>query len=264
MAKQSGLHQIKGKVGEHSYYQQTGVVGGLVRRINQGLSEKVKTAEAFANTRLNNAEFGQAGRISSVLGMFISPKFRPMLLPFSQSKMAKIVLESIKTDSASWGQRNLTTSTIPQVCCQALNSVSKNNFHNYGLSMSINDETSTLNILGRSEFRNKMLSIGASGCDFRVVACSPWIGTFVPGNNAYANSYARGLNFDSTYSNLLIDYELDLQYQFRSAPPQGWPAIYGNFFVIIVLPFKTLNGVNHYLQEHCTFYAFPREDGDVN
>ena len=67
MAKQSGLHQLRGKVGEHSYYRQTGISSGLVRSINQGMSARVKNDEAFLNTRLNNAEFGQAGRIASVL-----------------------------------------------------------------------------------------------------------------------------------------------------------------------------------------------------
>lgn len=263
MAKQSGLHQIKGKIGEHSYYQQTGVAGGLVRRINQGLSEKVKTSEAFANTRLNNAEFGQAGRISSVLGMFITPKFRPMLLPFSQSKMAKVILEIIKTDSASWGQRNLTARNIPPTCVEALNSVAKGDFSSFGLNLQLDDENSTLTVGTSSSYVSKLASIGADILSLKLVACSPWIGTYIAGNNAYANSYARGI--DSS----IIDLESDdtdatITYAFRSAPPQGWPAIYGNFFVLILLPKRTINGTEHILQEHCTFFAFERVDGPVN
>ena len=261
MAKQSGLHQIRGKVGEHSYYQQTGVVGGLVRRINQGLSEKVKTAEAFANTRLNNAEFGQAGRISSVLGMFISPKFRPMLLPFSQSKMAKVILEIIKTDTDAWGQRNLTAQTIPTACVNALNTVAKGDFSSYGIKISIDTEATSVVLTTDTAFENKLQSIGASGAHARLVCCTPWIGTFIPGNNAYAKSYARAID---------VDYELvgagdfSNQYSLRPAPPQGWPAIYGNFMVLIVMPYRLINNESHILQEHCTYFAFELADGDVN
>lgn len=42
MAKQSGIHQIKGKVGEMSYYKQSGVSSGLIRSINPSMSGRVK------------------------------------------------------------------------------------------------------------------------------------------------------------------------------------------------------------------------------
>ena len=261
MAKQSGFHQVKGKVGEFSYYQQTGVVGGLIRRINQGLSEKVKTAEAFANTRLNNAEFGQAGRISSVLGMYITPKFRPMLLPFSQSKMAKVILDVIKTDSASWGQRNLTAQTIPTACVNALNSVAKGDFASFGIKISVDIETTTVVLTTDDTFISKLSAIDANGVTVRLVCCSPWIGTYMPGENIYAKSYARGINVDNGF---VTAESKTLQYSLRPAPPQGWPAIYGNFMILIVLPYRTINNIDYTLQEQCTFHAFELIDGDAN
>lgn len=58
MAKQRGPHQLSGKINNLCYYTQKGVRGGLVRRINDGMSERLKVGEEFANTRLANSVFG--------------------------------------------------------------------------------------------------------------------------------------------------------------------------------------------------------------
>lgn len=106
MAKQSGIHQIRGKVGEMSYYQQAGVNAGLVRRINQGLSDRVKTAAEFANTRLNNAEFKTASLVGAAAGHSVIPAWRSMFRRFSQANMVKRVQELIKQDTThQWGLR---------------------------------------------------------------------------------------------------------------------------------------------------------------
>lgn len=106
MAKQSGIHQIRGKVGEMSYYQQSGVNAGIVRRINQGLSSRVKTAPEFANTRLNNAEFKTAALIAAGVGHSVIPAWRSMFRRFAQASMVKRIQEAIKQDTTNpWGLR---------------------------------------------------------------------------------------------------------------------------------------------------------------
>lgn len=106
MAKQSGIHQIRGKVGEMSYYQQAGVNAGLVRRINQGLSDRVKTAVEFANTRLNNAEFKTASLVGAAAGHSVIPAWRSMFRRFAQANMVKRIKELIKQDTTNpWGLR---------------------------------------------------------------------------------------------------------------------------------------------------------------
>lgn len=260
MAKQSGIHQLRGKVGEHSYYRQTGITPGLVRQINQGLSSRVKTGEEFANTRLNNAEFGQAGRIAKVFGMFITPKYRPMILPFSQSKMAKIILTAIKSADAPWGQRNLNTNNLADIFAQALNSVSKNRFEDFGLSLTIDEETTTLSVSSSELTQPYLDSIGASDMLIRFVACSPWIGTFVESDNRYADSFARGINYDAEIDGIGTT---SIQYSLRPAPPSGWPAFTGRMGVVIVMPRRSVNNENYILQEHCSFHAFPIDDGTV-
>lgn len=252
MAKQSGLHQIRGKVGEHSYYKQTGVESGLIRSINQGLSNRVKTAPEYVNTRLNNAEFGQACKIAGVLGQFITPKYRPMILPFSQSKMAKFLIEGIKNKEGSWGQRNLGAQDV-LVFLDAINSTHKNNPEEWGLSYGINSDDNFTITPDPTRFMAKLDSIGADGIDLVILACRPWIGTFDQASNKYANSFARA----NVYQDGIDDpnYVAEINYEFRPAPPSGWPATYVDFFVVVILPYRTINAVSHTLQEHCTFAA---------
>ena len=259
MAKQSGLHQIKGKVGEHSYYRQSGVSAGLIRAINQGLSSRVKTGDEYANTRLNNAEFGQAARIAAVLGQMITPKYRPMILPFSQSKMAKIILEAIKTKMGNWGERNLSTTDL-SVFLDAINSVHKNNPDEYGLLYSVDSSDNFVIESDETLFPNKLQAIGADGYKIVVLSARPWIGTYLQSDKKYAESYARANIYEKSINAPGVEVSVD--YMFRPAPPTGWPAFYVDFMLVVIMPYRTINSVDHILQEHCTFVAMelPREE----
>lgn len=266
MAKQSGIHQLRGKVGEHSYYRQTGVASGLVRAINQGMSARVKTDEAFANTRLNNAEFGQGGRLASVLAKYITPKYRPMVLPFSQSKMAKIILEYIKNDTtAPWGQRNITISNSGEMQVAALNSVVKNRFEDFNLQLSIDEEHTMFTCTTTSETISKLSAIGADGFIFNFLATSTWIGTYDVNARKYDDSYPRANIYQDQFVNPASGDSKEIEYTLRPAPPQDWPAFSATRTgVFVIMPYREVNGSEHILQEHCSFKAFIIADGDVN
>lgn len=259
MAKQSGLHQIKGKIGEHSYYQQTGVVGGLVRRINQGLSEKVKTAAAFANTRLNNAEFGQAGRIASAIAKYIEPKYRPMILPFSQSKMGKQLLEIIKNDGDNeWGTRNIEDST-GELVAPVLSSVAKNDFSEWGIHfddpVALDED---IDLIIDEQFVTKLTAIGATNAQVKVIFTNTWIGKFNDSTGKYVNTWARGLNPQTSI--ITGSGSEAFQVSWPRDASSADPVLDCHMVVVIVLPQRIINGVTYILQEHCTFKAFPQTD----
>ena len=266
MAKQSGLHQLRGKVGEHSYYRQTGISSGLVRSINQGMSSRVKNDEAFVNTRLNNAEFGQAGRIASVLGQYISPKFRPMILPFSQSKMAKVILEYIKTDTTHpWGERNIVSNNSVESQAAALNSVAKNRFEDFGLNLVFDEENTTLEVTCTEETISKLAAIGADGLKLRFLASSTWIGNYVQVSGKYFPTIRAAMTYDSDMVTPQSGDSENFTYALHPAPPQTWPVLVaGRMGILIVMPYRTINNVEHTLQEYCTFKAFEIADGQVN
>lgn len=105
MAKQSGIHQIRGKVDGRSYYRQSGVADGLSRSINQGLSDRVKNGAEYANTRLNNAEFKRANRLATLAFRSIFPSWRAMYRRFAVAFMTKRFLELVKGGTQPWGHR---------------------------------------------------------------------------------------------------------------------------------------------------------------
>lgn len=105
MAKQTGLHLIKGKVGEYSYYRSAGVNAPLMRRINQGMSARVKNGDEYANTRLNNAEFKNAQGLATFLFNAVPNRKASMMRRFSIAEMTKKGLEYIKDGSGQWGAR---------------------------------------------------------------------------------------------------------------------------------------------------------------
>lgn len=251
MAKQSGLHQLRGKVGEYSYYRQTGIIPGLVRSINQGMSSRVKTSAEYVNTRLNNAEFGQACAIAGVLGKFVIPKYRPMVLPFSQSKMSRSLLEAIKNKTGNWGQRNLGPTDVESVIA-ALNLTHKNDPSEFGLVYSVSENQFVVSF-NSTIFEQKLAAMGADGVDIRILACRPWIGTYSQIDGKYAKSYARANIYGGSLSP--ENDSVEVNYQFRPAPPTGWPATSVDFIVVVMLPYRTINDVKHTLQEYCSFEA---------
>lgn len=259
MAKQSGLHQIRGKVGEHSYYRQTGVTNGLIRSINQGLSSRVKTSDEYANTRLNNAEFGQAGSIARVLGAMITPKYRPMILPFSQAKMARSLLSAIKSNSAPWGQRNLSSVATDRVqsLVDALNIVSKGDFDNFGIKLTVG-QPNEITISGAEPvFPSKLAAIGADGCTINLAAASPaiglWTSLLVGSRTGYAPSFPRANYYTD---DITVDTpQMVLSPSFPPAVPEGSAWMSANFFIVILMPYRTINGKDYILQEHCTYKA---------
>jgi hypothetical protein len=67
MAKQRGIVQLSGRVDNLCYYQQKRVRGGLVRRINLAMSERVKAGEEYANLRSANSFFGACSMVAAAL-----------------------------------------------------------------------------------------------------------------------------------------------------------------------------------------------------
>lgn len=259
MAKQSGLHQIRGKVGEHSYYRQTGVSNGLIRSINQGLSSRVKTSDEYANTRLNNAEFGAACNVAGVLGRMVVPKFRPMVLPFSQSIMAKKVLDLAKANSGSWGERVVSAADTPELA-QILTDTSKLNLSDFmACQVDRRSEVAVdVNIDMTSSQVSSLLSLGINGYVFKASLYDVRTGQ-------YSQSTGKILR-----STLRIGSLGDSDETLTPASPStsnltlsvgAFPTVSGftnhRFVVAVFVPYRSVGGADYTLQEYCMFAAFP-------
>lgn len=259
MAKQSGIHQLKGKVGEMSYYRQSGVIGGLVRSINQGMSSRVKTSDEYANTRLNNAEFGAACNVAGILGDMVVPKFRPMILPFSQSNMAKKVLELAKQNSGAWGQRVVGTADTVSLA-EILSAQSKLSFDEIA-SLSIDDSSGSDQIVELSinvDQATLLSSLGVSGVyvSFRVynVLTGKYSSQFQKIAKSTLSLAASSLDEEAVTAGTAITVERTFNVgEYNPAPTLFNEHI---FLVAIIMPFRTIGGNDYTLQEYCRFKAF--------
>lgn len=103
MAKQRGIHQISGKVNNLCYYEQKYVRGGLIRRINEAMSGRLKTDPVFERTRVANRLFGAASLLAkSFLQMFDA--YNDLLTyPSRQAKLTKGFLGFIREQVRSTG-----------------------------------------------------------------------------------------------------------------------------------------------------------------
>lgn len=259
MAKQSGLHQIRGKVGEHSYYRQTGISSGLIRSINQGMSARVKNAEEYANTRLNNTEFGAAANVAGLLGQMVTPKFRPMILPFSQSRMAKEILRLARENAENWGQRVVSSTQTPQIAA-ILSAQSKRNPEEFVSLQVTRTSASVLNVAASytAEQATLMTSLGITDISVNAVQFDLATGEWDPLGQIMRTGYLVRKDSGSPFSNESItagdpanaDEDLDVESFVPAAGHAGHQLV-----VFVVLPCRTINGVSHILQEYCSFYA---------
>lgn len=261
MAKQSGIHQLRGKVGEHSYYRQTGISTGLMRSINQGLSQRVKTSEEYANTRLNNTEFGAAANVAGLLGQMVYPKFRPMVLPFSQSKMAKEVLRVARQHADNWGQRVVTGSDTAQLCA-ILSATSKRNPNEFvTVRVSRTDATSAeVSAEYSDDQATLMASLGITHLSVKAaqydLATGQWNPLALEMATGYINinevSYPFSAEEITSGTGVDSSDTIEVAQFIPEANHSGHQIV-----VFVITPMRSINNVLHTLQEYCSFVAMP-------
>lgn len=261
MAKQSGLHQIRGKVGEFSYYKQTGVSGGLIRSINQGMSARVKTDEAYANARLNNQEFGAAANVAALLGQCVTPKFRPMILPFSQSKMSKEILKVAREHAENWGQRVVTSEDTARLC-EILSAMSKRDYQEF-VSVAISRTSATLANASAGYSSEQSTLMSSLGINRLIVSATQFdlaTGQWVPLAQMMSTGYlVRKGNTRPFDEDTIVAGEAetrDEDFEVESFIPEANHSGH-QIVVFVVMPLRVINSVAHVLQEYCSFVALP-------
>lgn len=93
MAKQRGPHQLSGKINNLCYYEQKGVRGGLVRRINDGMSERLRIGEEFENTRSANSVFGMCSMLAAQIFNVFSSREIFLFRADRQAVLTKILFK---------------------------------------------------------------------------------------------------------------------------------------------------------------------------
>lgn len=269
MAKQMGIHQIRGKVGERSYYRTKGVEAGISRSINQSLSGRVKTGDEYANTRLNNAEFKNANAIATAAFNSVNTRKRGMMRNFALASMTKAALEDIKQGTGTWGLR-LPQTELDKLICDLLERHAKGGVYDsqFGNIVSVElDNTGAFSIdVTLSKVQSQSLfDLGIDG--FYVVASKCLAGEilvdFIPrlfAGNAIAapQDVSADPTLDDTYTitgNLSTPSSVGMSpsgYEFAQQD-----AKHGFYVVLTFLPYREEDSNRYTLQEHCTYVAIP-------
>ena len=267
MAKQKGLHQIKGKVGDMSYYQTSGVPGGLIRRIPEGLSSRVKTADEYANTRLNNDEFKNASSIATFAFNAVPYRKTSMIRRFAVAAMIKEALQFIKDGSGNWGQR-IPSVTFDNILVDLLENHAKlgpysGEFGDFSFEV-IAGGTYQVKLLGNNVVAANLASLGIDG--FYTMSVRGAMAEVVD-----AEGFARQ-HFG--VSSIVVDDVIDLTdidtnvTSFIPSPQtvglsqagytvaQG-AANNGMFCICTLVPYRQISSQRHNLYEYATFAAIP-------
>lgn len=269
MAKQKGIHQLKGKVGEMSYYQQKGVNVGLVRRINEGLSSRVKQDEAYANTRLNNAEFKNANALATAAFNSVNTRKRGMMRTFAVAAMTKRALEDIKQGSGKWGAR-LPVTELDVLICDMLENYAKggkydNQFGAFEVSGIGSDKVMNFTYTLSVDQQMALKELGIDGIQLITSRCLAgeiivddlprlFAGSGISGsaptffNGTDPITKVDGINFGSP-ANVGMSHS---GYTFAQEDVK-----HGFFIVVTILPMRRVGSATHVLQEYCTYVAIP-------
>lgn len=255
MAKQSGIHQLRGKVGEMSYYRQAGVSGGLVRGINPGMSSRVKTSAEYANTRLNNDEFRTATQYSANVLRAVVPIYRPMFNTFRNAKLAAKVLELIKSNTGTWGSRIIVPANQEAVIA-AVNSLSKNRAADLVTLTSVEDQDYVkINAVVPGTMQAVLESIGADGVDIKLydvavyeAAASTPIAERAPMEIRMGEATVITFQANETPG---TDDSADVQPLTPDLTIQTSLPVITYYAYAVIMPFRTIDNQKYVLQEGC-------------
>ena len=269
MAKQSGIHGIRGKINGVSYYSSKNG-GQLIRKINEGMSSRVKTAKEYANTRLNNAEFGAAGSLAGAIVRPISQRWRFILDSIATGKLVKAIKASMMQDTASpWGERVVPLTEMAHLQ-DVFNGFSKNEMPQEVVNSLQNDVT--FNAISKelsfatsapmtADTAQQLLDKGATHLTSKVFAFNvrkPYIGadgkTYVP-----AESLMVDISDDFGYPHISIAQNASIT---AGGDRQNAPAVLNEDshlggVLVVLLPERKVGNEYFTLQELCSAYWCP-------
>lgn len=253
MAKSSELLGLRGKVAGKSFYAMKGVEGTLVRSINEGMSNRVKNDAAYANTRLNAAEFGSAGSMAGAVIRTVSKRWRTILQAFATAQLTKSVRNLIIQDTINaWGQRLLSVSGWQDAVRDSVSRLVKNSYaENFSTSITASasaaGQTIQAQLATTDHDSEALISLGADGVRYEFYHQRVVTPTFV---NGKYTAPAASVEFIGA-----IDTKIGIAatQQVAGTPiADGEDAGTIESVIVVALPTRTVNGETYVLQELCS------------
>ena len=264
MAKQVGLFPLRGKIENKSIYKTAGVPETVIRNIPEGLSERVKTAQEYANTRLNNEEFKNANWMATFLFNAVPNRRSSMFRRFAIAALTKRALEYIRAGSGVWGHR-IPSERFGAIALDLLDNHAKGGPYNgeFGVFSFTTDQNNQITItLDTSEaLVNQWVSMGVNGVFLVPVrgagaeevvdgSVRQYYGVSSPGvTEVY---FTQGSDVSEPVSTFTVSP------QALGMSPAGYTAAQaltnnGMFSVITILPFRREGASQFVLQEYSTY-----------
>lgn len=253
MAKSSELLALRGKVAGKSFYAMKGVEGTLVRSINEGMSNRVKNDAAFANTRLNAAEFGSAGSMAGAVIRTVSKRWRTILQAFATAQLTKAVRNLIIQDAVNpWGERELSVDDWQQSIQQAVSRLVKNSYEeNFTDGITVPQQTEsqpiTISVATTVQDSEGLVSLGASGVRYEFYSQRVIAPQFA--NGKYTTPIAD-VEYIGAVDTVIGTATTETVTSSFNAPAPGGNAL--ESVIIVALPTRTVNGETYVLQELCS------------
>lgn len=272
MAKQSGIHQLRGKMRGVSYYSQKYVEGGLARSINEGLSQRVKTAPEYENTRKNAREFGASGSTTGAAIRPLSQRWRYVLNPFATGFANKAMLLQLKQDTTGdWGERGFEGDAWKSALRNAINSQVKNDFLQYfvkiGATLTGLTSDGVATISSETAFTARdfaeIKALGAEGITFELYALDVQSSIFVDPEIGYSRATSKISKLIGTTDIEIGDADTinlggttDSGFENLDSPHTGAYAC----MLVVAKPFVVVNNTKHVLQELCSAMMFEHDN----
>lgn len=258
MAKSSELLGLRGKVAGKSFYAMKGVEGTLVRSINEGMSNRVKNDAAYANTRLNAAEFGSAGSMSGAVIRTVSKRWRTILQPFTTAMLTKAVRNLIIQDTTNpWGERLLSVANWQYLVREAVSRLVKNsyaeNFANgIAASASGTSQPVSVDIVTTAQDSEALVSLGADGVRYEFYCQRITAPQFI--NGKYTAPVAS-VDFIGAVDTTIGTPET--QNVTGTPVAEGEDTDTMESVIVVALPTRTVNNETYVLQELCSCEWLP-------
>lgn len=252
-----------------SYYKTKGVSSGIIRSINQGMSERVKSSDEYANTRLNNAEFRNANSIATAAFNSVNSRKRGMMRNFAIANMTKRALADIKQGAQAWGERQPVTE-LDALICDMLENYAKDGKYDgkYGIIENVDlsaEGTVSGDLVISAETIAALKEQGIDG--IQLVSSNCLAGEIVVDSEPrlFAGHGIRPfqpivfptgedvtVQLTGTVSTPSSVGMSPSGYEFAQEDPK-----HGFYIVVSMLPFRNVGSSRYTLQEMCTYVAIP-------
>lgn len=254
MSKLYGLFDIRGKRDGYKYYGMKGVTGTIQAKINEGMSSRVKNSPEYANTRLNNAEFGAAGNMAGAIAKALTQRWRSVTVPFATAKMLPGIKLAMGQDTThSWGQRSLTGTDWQHNLRQQINGISKVSFdEEIGLIVNCtraSDGLISVEIQGKVAQAASLQSKGITGVEIDYSIVRVAAPTFDNNTNSYTQAEVKDFGMEVGFDGIDQDFSLESEFENTAAVADASGVIAGA--LIVAKPYREINGVKYIAQEYC-------------